>query len=151
MFTLIGILLFSILVLVYVLWGRDCLKPIFPRFFAFIEPAERWLWNKSETILWSRLLMLIGVLPVVLDHIQLLNVPSVISVIPAKYQPYMTLIFTLIGIISEVLRRHTTKPLEMVALPDKVPPDVAIAVKEAEVAKKQAVAVVNEAKREGQV
>lgn len=141
----------AFIVLVYALWGREHLKAIFPKFFAWIEPGERWLWNKSETILWSRFLMFAGALPPLLDTVGALNIPELMAVLPQKYVPYLSLIFVMCGLVSEILRRYTTKPLSVVELPDKLPPKVEAAVAEAETAKDAAVVVVEKAKAEGKV
>lgn len=139
------------LVLSYVLFGRAWLKTKFwaQGFFARIEPVEIWLWNKSETILWSRFLMLIGILPPLLDQFQLFNTPALLAVVPEKWQSWLTLTFTLCGIVSEINRRYTTKPLTIVQVAEKdMTPTVVEAMAVAEDAKNEAVAVVAEEKAE---
>ncbi len=144
-----------VLLVCWIAWGRSWLKARPWRWsqwlFSIVEPAERWLWNKSKTILWSRFLMLLGALPWFLDQIQLLNIPALLAVIPAGYQSYISLVFVVIGIISEIIRRYTTKPLALVELPDNAPFSVTQAVAVAEIAEADAVAAVRQAKAEGTV
>ena len=144
MIFLIVLLAFIAFVALWVLWLRNWMKekPWAAGFFAAIEPAEIYLWNKSETILWSRFLMFLGVLPPILDQIAMLNTPAIIAIVPERWTPYLSLSFVVAGTISEALRRATTKPLEVVALPDVLPPAVAQAVAVADVASKEAVAAV---------
>lgn len=141
LFVLLGVVAW---VVIWVLFLRNWLKaqPWTAGFFALVEPVERNLWNKSETILWSRFLMVLGVLPPILDQLSTLNIPALMAVLPEKWTPYLSLSFVVAGIVSEFLRRQTTKPLEVVALPDVVSPAVAQAVVVAEIASKEAVAVV---------
>lgn len=140
---------------IWVVWLRNWLycKPWAwsQAMFKAVEPIELWLWDKSETILWSRFLIVLGLIPPILDQLQLFNVPAVLGVIPPKYQPYLSLVFAVLGIISEILRRATTKPLTLVAVSDKrgLSPDVAAAIESADATKREAVAVVKERRAEG--
>lgn len=113
------------LILFYILQGRAWLKTKSwaAPFFAWIEPIELALWRKSETILFSRLLVLGGLIPPLLDLAPMLNVPEIASKLPPSWQGSWTLVFTVIGIINEVNRRFTTKPLAEVARPDATPPE----------------------------
>jgi hypothetical protein len=136
------------LVVFWVLWGRNAMKrqPWAAGFFNAVEPIERWLWDKSETILWSRFLIVVGLLPPILDQLKILGDGGLLEVIPEQYRPWLSLTITLCGIVSEVLRRSTTKPLEIVSLPENKPPAVAEAVERAEATKLEAVAAVKEAR-----
>lgn len=142
--SLIVIAVLVCLIAVYGFGGRDWLKrqPWTGWFYRWIEPIEIALWRKSETILWSRFLMVIGVVPVLLEQIEKLNVPGISGMLPPEYQAWWTLSFTLIGIINEMMRRNTTKPLEIVELSDNVSPKVAAAVEKADDAKDKAVAAI---------
>lgn len=139
--TLLVLIAFTIL---YVLFLRNWLKeqPWAKGFFAWIEPYEIALWRKSETILWARFLIVLGLIPPILEQLGDLSGSGIERLLPEKYQALWTLSFTVIGIVNEFLRRSTTKPLEIVELPQNLPPAVAQAVNRAEVAKDAAVAVV---------
>lgn len=133
----------------YVLVGRAWLKARpwawSQAFFAFIEPIEIKLWRKSETLLWARFLMLAGLLPPLLEQLDALKplLEQIAPFLPANWQAYISIGLTALGIVSELQRRYTTKPLELVALPDAVAvgmPEVVAA----EEAKTEAVAAVTE-------
>jgi hypothetical protein len=62
---------------------------------------------------------------------------------------FLPLVLNALGAIVERLRNQTTKPLELVAVPDKVvaeTPKIAEAVAMADATKQEAVAVIEEAK-----
>lgn len=110
------------LLLLYILAGRDWLKAQSwtGSFFTWIEPIEIALWRKSETLLWSRLLMIMGVLPPILQQAEsFMGIPGILDILPEKYQGPWTLSFTVIGVINEILRRTTTLPLSQVAKRDE--------------------------------
>jgi len=142
---IIPLIVLTTLVLVWVLWGRAWLKrqswAWSQRFFTWIEPVEILLWGKSETVMWSRYLMLLGALPVVLDQLSLFNTPELIGLVPEQYRAWLMLTFTVMGIISEIQRRLSTKPLAIVAVPDNPPVEVAVAIAQAQSAEDMAVAV----------
>jgi hypothetical protein len=144
-------------VAIYVLFLRAWLKaqPWAQGFFAAVEPVEIWLWNKSETILWARFKGLCAFLLALLPQIGAIDVTPYVAFIPEKHRWWVMLVpsaaLALDGVMSELLRRSTTKPLEVVQLPEDVPPDVARAIENADAAKAEAVAVITEAKAEGQV
>jgi hypothetical protein len=140
-------------VAIYALWLRPWMRTRLwaQGFFVLIEPVEILFWRKSETILWNRLLMLMGALPPILEQLEKLNIPALQGLVPEKYQGWWTLTFTVIGIIGEYQRRDTTKPLEVVALPVDMPPAVAAAVARAEVANATVVAAVAVAVEKGTV
>lgn len=140
-----------VLILNYVTWFREWLKnrpwPWSQRYFEWIEPIEIALYRKSETILWSRFLIFMGLLPTVLDQFQLLNVPGLIEFLPDDWEKWASLSFTVCGIVSELLRRGSTKPLEIVELLETgMSPKVAVAVAKAETAKVNAVVAIEKAK-----
>jgi hypothetical protein len=138
----------------YILHGRAWLKQKewAKPFFDWIEPIEIKLWKKSESILFARIMMLVGIIPVVAQQLQLFNMPEILALIPEAYRGYLMLIFLVCGLIVEFNRRTTTEPLAITALPEKaIPPEVKEAVKQADEAKAEAVAVVAEAKAEGKV
>lgn len=141
---LIFVGLFVALLLFYVLWGRAWLKtkPWMRGFFDFIEPIEIFLWRKSETLLWARFLMVAGMIPPMLEQFSALKplFDGIAPYLPANWQSYISLTFTILGMVGEVQRRYTTKPLEIVELPSAVPAPVAAALAKADDAKVEAVA-----------
>jgi len=146
------------LVALYVLIGRPWLRRHAPGFFATIEPVEIALWKKSETILWARLKMLSGVLLTILTQAGTIDLTPLVPFVPETYRPLVTtavnmlpMSVTFVGFVDEWLRRRTTKPLELVAVPDNAPLEVSQAVAKADAAKIVAVATVQEAKAEGAV
>lgn len=123
------------------------------RFFDIIEPIERNLWLKSESILWARTLMFVGTAltalanfdPTVLDTLM-----PFATLLPESWQPYaqgiikvLPMVITLAGIMNERLRRDTTKPLAVVALSPDAPPAAVAAAEHADAAAQQATKVIN--------
>lgn len=137
---------FVLVVLAYVIGGRRWLKtkPWAQSFFTKIEPVEITLWKKSETILWARMQQSVGVVTYCLHLVGVVDFSPFVSFLPPKYQPWViaapAMAVSLNGLICEIQRRDTTKPLALVALPDKnVPLVVQEAVAAAEVTKNEAV------------
>jgi hypothetical protein len=145
------------LVIFYALKGRAWLKtkPWAQGFFSLIEPVEIVLFRKSETILFARLKMLTGLILTLLTQIGSIDLTPIMPFVPNGWEPYvrvafnlMPLIITFVGWMDESLRKTTTKPIELVAVPDKVAeanPKIADAIATAEVAKTEAVAEVKQA------
>lgn len=158
--TLIAVAIVCALIAIWVLWLRPWMRDRdWARgFFSAIEPIEITLWRKSETILWARLKMLVGVLLAVLTSLGGIDLTPLMPFVPDQYEGLvrvafnlLPLVITAIGWIDEKLRRDTTKPLEVVALPEDQPPEVAAAVARVEVANMVAVETVKIAKAEGDV
>lgn len=155
MTTLIILALITALLLWYALQGRDWLKrqpwPWVQRFFAWVEPIEILLFRKSETLLFARLKMLTGFLLTYLTHAGDIDLSPWMPFVPEKYQPYVNfavnsipIALVLVGWADERLRKTTTKPIELVAVPDKVvaaSPALQEAVAMADATKVEAVAV----------
>lgn len=156
MTALIILFVITALVALYVVWGRKWLKaktwPWSKRFFEFTEPIEIALWQKSETILWSRFLQLLGAIAAFLTWFGALDVTPFVALVPERYQPWLMaapfIAVTLAGIISELLRRSTSRPLEIVAVPDNAPPIVLEEIQKAQAAKEEAVATIVAVKNE---
>jgi hypothetical protein len=156
--TLVALAVITGLILWYALQGRDWLKtkPWAHGFFEFIEPIEIFIYKKSETILVARSLQGLGAILTVLTWIGSIDITPIMPLVPEKYQPYvhaamsfLPLVLNALGAIVERLRNQTTKPLELVAVPDKVvaeTPKIAEAVAMADATKIEAVAVIEEAK-----
>jgi hypothetical protein len=146
------ILLFAIgaptlVILAYVLGGRKWLKkqPWSANFFTTIEPFEIVLWRKSETILWARFQQLLGIVLTLLSQLGTVDLSPLFPLLPPKLQwlpACLPLIVSIAGKIEEWNRLDTTKPLELVEVPDNAPLKVTEAVKLAEAVKVAAVAVV---------
>jgi len=146
------------LILWYALQGRDWLKSkVWAQgFFEFIEPVEIFIYKKSETILVARSLQFLGAILTLLTWIGSIDITPIMPLVPEKYQPYvhaamsfLPLVLNALGAIVERLRNQTTKPIELVAVPDKVvaeTPRLAEAVAMADATKVEAVAAVAEAK-----
>lgn len=128
------------------------------RLFAWIDPIELALFKKSETILVGRLLWLGGLIVTAYDAIAVfvssLDLTPVttrifdwLHVPPDMRNLSVTAFIGIIGLIINRLRKTTTKPLELVAVPNAaVTPQVAQTMAAAEEAKQEAVAAVQEAK-----
>lgn len=154
----VSLFVFSLILTWYALWGRAWLKskswaqPFFDR----IEPIELFLFKKSETILFARLKILTGLLLAVLTNLGTIDLTPIMPFVPEKYQGWLHIAFNLaplmlsvVGWMDEQLRKRTTLPIEVVAVPDKTiagNPKVAEAVAIAVATKTEAVAAVNEAK-----
>lgn len=151
---IVGLLSVTALVVGYITWLRPWLRSQdFARpFFDFIEPIELALWRKSETILWARFLQVVGLVSTVAGIFGAIDWTMITPLVPEPYQNFMPLIplvLNLIGTVTEKLRRDTTKPLEVVAVPVDAPPEIKRAVAQVEATNAQAVAEVKEAKSEG--
>jgi hypothetical protein len=153
---LFGLLLF------YAVIGRAWLKrqEWTQGFFAFVEPIERRLFLKSETILAGRLLWLVSGIVTAYDFVALFAsqldwtpvTSRLLAGVPEDMRPLIvSAAISLIGLLINWLRKRTTKPLEVVAAPDKPPPTVASAVQRVEMANANAVAAIESAKAKGQV
>lgn len=158
-------LIFAIVVILgallwYALAGRAWLKSKAwaNPFFDFVEPVEIALFKKSETMLVGRILSFGGMLVTFYDSIAVfatsLDWTPVTSRILADVPPDMrgmvisSSVFGL-GLLIGWLRKRTSKPLEVVALPADVPPLVAAAVNKAEATNAQAVRVIEADSRKG--
>lgn len=142
------LLILTAVVVFYALYGREWLKTKTwgARFLAWIEPVEIFLFKKSTTILFARFKQLMGVTVTFLISIGQIDLTTIAPFIPEKYRWLLSLAplgLNVLGMIDEALRNRQTKPIELVALPDKaVTPEIAQAVATAEIAKVEAVAVV---------
>lgn len=112
-------------------WMRD--KPWAKGFFEFIEPIELRLWRKSETILFARFKILVGVLITILTHAGAINIEQLMPFIPDQHEWWIRAIWnslpltiSLLGLVDEQLRKDTTKPLEAVVVPETQPVPVAV-------------------------
>lgn len=142
----------------YALAGRAWLKgkSWAQGFFAWIEPVERGLYKKSETILMGRLLWVGGFLVTFYDSLatfvtSLDMTPITTRIFDAAHIPpdlrglSLSAFVTLIGLMINSLRKRITQPLEVVAAPAAVQAQVADVIATANAAKDQAVAAVKDA------
>jgi hypothetical protein len=152
---LLPIALIIAFLLVYILWGRDWLKKQSwaQGFFAFVEPIEITLFKKSETILFGRLLTGLGAVLTLLTQLGSIDITPLMPFVPEKYHAFVQFVWNLLpltisglGMIVEKLRNSTTKPIELVAVPEaKITADVAETIAVADMAKAEAVAAVKAA------
>ena len=153
---LIVLAVITALLLWYALQGREWLKSKSwaAPFFVWIEPIELALYKKSETILVARLKVIVGAVLTLLTQIGSIDLTPLIPFVPERHQPYVNfainllpLLISALGLIDEKLRNGTTKPIELVAVPERdVSPEVADALMAADAAKVDAVAVVEASK-----
>jgi len=146
------------LLLWYAIHGREWLKtkPWANSFFTAIEPAEIALFKKSETILFARTATALGAILTMLTQLGEINIAPILPFVPPKYATLvqelyscLPLIISFFGMIVEWLRNRTTKPIELVAVPDKVvadSPKLTEAVAMADATKVEAVQAVADAK-----
>lgn len=158
MTVLIILAVITALLLWYAIAGRTWLKtkPWAEGFFAFVEPVEILLFKKSETILFARSLTGLGAILTFLQNFNGVDLTPILPLVPEKYQFYLKtgvnslpMIISLLGMIVEWLRNRTTKPLELVAVPDQVvaeSPKLTEAVAMADATKNEAVQAVADAK-----
>jgi len=154
MIALIVLAVITGIILWYALQGRDWLKskPWAQGFFELVEPIEIFIYKKSETILVARSLQFLGAILTLLTWVGSIDITPIMPLVPEKYQPYvhagmsfLPLVLNGLGAIVERLRNKTTKPIELVAVPDKVvaeTPKIAEAIATADAAKVEAVAEV---------
>lgn len=160
---LLPLALLVTVLLFYALWGRDWLKTTAAgeRFLSWVEPVEIMLFKKSETILFGRTLTVLGGLLTFLTQIGSIDITPLMPLVPEKYAGVVRVVWNLLpmlvsglGLVVEKLRYSTTKPIELVAVPDKViaaNPIVAEALAQANDLKEQAVAVTEIAVAESKV
>jgi len=149
-----------ILIALYAIWGRPWLKkqPWAQAFFAWVDPIELALFKKSETILVGRLLWVGGLFVTFYDGIAMFvhslditplttRVFDWLQIPPDLRNLSATAFIGIVGLLINRLRKATTKPLELVAVPAAaVTPEVAESMAAADEAKQQAVAAVETAK-----
>lgn len=141
---LISLSILTLLVVAYVVGGRSWLKrqSWAAGFFAWIEPIEIILWRKSETILWARFRQGLGLVLTLLASLGQFDLSPIFPFLPDWLHwlpPMLPLVISMSGALSEQLRRNTTRPLELVEVPDVAPPAVAAAVARAETSKEVAI------------
>jgi hypothetical protein len=96
----------------FVLRPRLKVCPWFVPFYAWIEPIESWAWDKSRTLLVSRLYLVAGVLLAVHDGLlPILGAVDITPFIPEQYQKFYPMALALTGVLFEWLRRVTKEPL----------------------------------------
>lgn len=151
---LIALTALAVFVAFYVVWFRPWMRttPWGAAFLDKIEPIERALWWKSETILWARLKIVSGLLLTALTQTQAIDITPLMPFVPDAYEGVVRIIWnmlplaiTLMGWVDEKLRKDTTKPLEIVAMRTDAPVEVKLAAEEAALATAQAVETVKEA------
>lgn len=146
---------FLVLILIWALFLRPWLKRhgYIQGFFSTVEPIERRLYKKSETILYARLNQIGGFLLIVLPAIGAFDPTPYMPFVPEKHRWWVQAVpgvaVSVNGIVCEHLRRTSTKPLDQVAISDQAPPEVKEAIAQADAAKDNASIVIQQAKEEG--
>jgi hypothetical protein len=146
---LIALLSVAAFVAIYVVWLRPWLrtKSWAEGFFHRIEKFEILFYKKSESILWARFLQAVGLLVPLLQFIGAIDITPYMAIIPEGWGPYCLLAVFIAGQIGERLRKDTTKPLGVVALPEAaITPAVERAEQKAEAANANLTAAVETAK-----
>lgn len=158
MITLVILSIITLALLLYAIVIRDWMKskPWAQGFFSVVEPIEIILFKKSETILAARTLQFLGGTLTFLTWIGSIDITPILPLVPDKYVEVVKAFFSclplalnLLGAMFERLRNTTTKPVDLVALPDKVVaenPRIAEAVAMAETTKAEAVSVIAQVK-----
>lgn len=123
----------------------------------FAERVETLLFSKSDSILYQRFKLFLAAAWQFVLSIGAIDPTPFLIFVPQKYHAIVlatpSAILAIDGVIGEIQRRYTTKPVTLVALPETkpLPPEVEEVVRAAETEKAVAVAVVETAKKEGQV
>lgn len=150
---LIGLTVVTVLIAVYVAWLRPLMRKTAwgAAFLDYIEPMERVLWWKSETILFARLKIVAGLLLTALTQMGSIDITPLMPFVPDEYEGFVKFVWnmipltlTVMGWVDEKLRKDTTKPLEIVAMRTDAPVEVKIAAAEADQANKIVVAAVEQ-------
>jgi hypothetical protein len=147
-----------ILVALYVIGGRKWLKskPWMKWFYKLplVQWVELTFFKKSESILWGRFLQVLGYGLTFVAGLGGIDLTPMALVLPENLRWLVSLfpmVIALAGHIQVQLRMETTMPIEQVALPDNVPPQVAEAAAVATRANEQVTATIVEAKQAGQI
>ncbi|MDI2071534.1 hypothetical protein ABIF68_007848 [Bradyrhizobium japonicum] len=157
---LLVLALFVALAFIYALILRPWLKKQAwaQGFFASVDTLESALFKKSETILVGRLLWVGGLFVTFYDSLATFahtldltplttRIFDWLQIPPDMRNLSATAAIGIIGLLINRLRKTTTKPLDVVALPQaQVTPAAAQAIARADVANQQAVKAVEEAK-----
>lgn len=153
------VLALAISTTVIVLWVvllRPLMKasPWFDWLFDVIEPFELWVYNKSGAILWARWQQFLGIVLTLVGLFGGIDWTWAAPLTPDwmdGYLPLIPVVLMISGTIAERLRRVTTEPLAVVALPNVLPIEVAGAIANADYAKNQALDAIEKAKEVGHV
>lgn len=142
---LIFLTVLTVLVALYVVVIRPWLRKTEWAKPFFSNPVTEWielhLFRKSETLMWARYRMALGTTLTALQSFGAIDITPLITVLtfvlPDQYdwvaQVIATgwpMVFALAGAIAEILRRDTTKSLDLVAVPEAVKADPAMAAAE---------------------
>ncbi len=139
------------LIALYVVWLRPLMKRTAWGQAALdkIEPIERVLWKNSESILWARVKMALGVVLASMASLGAIDLTPLLPFLPEKYLPIahaiigaLPMLIAVDGLIGEKLRNGVTKPIEIVAMRTDAPVEVKVAAAEADAVTKQAVEAV---------
>lgn len=120
------------------------------------HPVVQWIelkfWGRSETLFWARYQQFLGAVLIATGYLGGIDYSIFAPVVPDSvvlWLPLIPVILNFFGSIAEAQRRDTSEPLEEVALPDVVRPEVAEAVAVARAAKVNMKMVIEEDKAKG--
>lgn len=142
---LIFLTVLTVIVALYVTIARPLMRKTewFKPFFA--NPVTEWIeltfFRKSETLMWARYNMALGTVVTTLQSFGAIDITPLITVLtfvlPENYRwiaqaiaAGWPMVFSVLGVIGELQRRDTTKPLDLVAVPESVKADPAMAAAE---------------------
>lgn len=153
---LIGLGIFTLFVIAWVTYLRPWLRnqEWACNFFLWIEPIELLIYKKSEQYAWARWQQFLGLILTITGLFGGIDYTWLAYWTPDSIDPLLPLIPAILnvtGTIAERLRNDTTKPIEVVALPQEKPPVVAAVVAQVEAVNEQAKEVVKEAIAEGAI
>ena len=136
----------TLLTWVFIVRPRVRNKPSWAWFFHTVEPVEL-LWQKSETKLKARLMIVTGALLTALTQAGEIDITPLMPLVPDRWEWLVRMAWnmlpatiTLLGMWDEKLRNDTTKPIELVAVREaELPLPAKRALEQAEEAKQIAV------------
>lgn len=122
----------------------------------FANPITEWielhLFRKSETLMWARYKMGLGTAIATLQSFGAIDITPLVTalsfILPEQHRWVAQaiangwpMVFAVLGMVEEFLRRDTTKPLERVAVPEAVAARPAVVAAEAQAVEATAIAV----------
>lgn len=123
----------TVFVVVYAVWLRPLMRvtPWGKAWLDKVEPLERALWKKSETILVGRTLTVLGGFLTLATQLGTIDITPLMPLVPEQHRVKVTLIWNMLPIVVSVLgwlieqlRYDVTKPVEIVAMRTDAPAEV---------------------------
>jgi hypothetical protein len=154
---LLALLALALVLTVYALLIRPWLRKrgLAPWWFEAVDRIELTLFKKSETILFARLKVAVGILLSLLTDLSGMDLTPLMPFVPEEWMgtvqlaiKALPLLLSLVGWADERLRYDTTKPIDVVAVSVDAPAEVQAAVAVVEATNAEAVATVKVAQAE---